>query len=65
MSDKRSYCWGLNDNGQIGDGTSGSENNRFSPTESFILASSAELDIYIKNACAFKNVVVLSSYKSN
>ena len=37
MSDKRSYCWGLNDNGQIGDGTSGSENNRFSPTESLFL----------------------------
>ena len=34
MTNKRSYCWGLNENGQIGDGTSGSENNRFSPTES-------------------------------
>ena len=37
MTNKRSYCWGLNENGQIGDGTSGSENNRFSPTESLFL----------------------------
>ena len=36
-TNKRSYCWGLNENGQIGDGTSGSENNRFSPTESLFL----------------------------
>ena len=37
MTNKRSYWWGLNENGQIGDGTSGSENNRFSPTESLFL----------------------------
>ena len=34
MSNKRSYCWGLNENGQIGDGTN---ENRFSPTESLFL----------------------------
>ena len=34
MSNKRSYCWGLNDEGQIGDGTN---ENRFSPTESLFL----------------------------
>jgi len=37
MSNKRSYCWGLNDNGQIGDGTSGPGADRFSPTESLFL----------------------------
>lgn len=34
MTNKRSYCWGLNDNGQIGDGTL---TDRFSPTESLFL----------------------------
>ncbi len=34
MTNKRSYCWGLNDNGQIGDGTN---INRISPTESLFL----------------------------
>ncbi len=34
MTNKRSYCWGLNDAGQIGDGT---YRNRFSPTESLFL----------------------------
>ncbi len=37
MTNKRSYCWGLNENGQIGDGTSGPGNYRFSPTESLFL----------------------------
>ena len=37
MENKRSYCWGLNENGQIGDGTSGPGNYRFSPTESLFL----------------------------
>jgi alpha-tubulin suppressor-like RCC1 family protein len=34
MENKRSYCWGLNNEGQIGDGTN---ENRFSPTESLFL----------------------------
>lgn len=34
MTNKRSYCWGLNNEGQIGDGT---YENRFSPTESLFL----------------------------
>ena len=46
MTNKRSYCWGLNENGQIGDGTSGSENNRFSPTESLFLRPTQNRYIY-------------------
>ena len=34
MTNKRSYCWGLNNEGQIGDGTN---QNRISPTESLFL----------------------------
>lgn len=34
MENKRSYCWGLNNNGQIGDGTN---EDRNSPTESLFL----------------------------
>ena len=34
MTNKRAYCWGLNTDGQIGDGTRA---NRFSPTESLFL----------------------------
>ena len=34
MTNKRAYCWGLNTDGQIGDGT---YQNRFSPTESLFL----------------------------
>lgn len=34
MSNKRSYCWGLNNEGQIGDGTN---EDRNSPTESLFL----------------------------
>ena len=37
MTNKRSYCWGLNNEGQIGDGTSGPGNDRISPTESLFL----------------------------
>lgn len=34
MTNKRAYCWGKNDDGQIGDGT---YEHRFSPTESLFL----------------------------
>lgn len=43
MTNKHSYCWGLNDNGQIGDGT---RINRFSPTESLFLRPAQNRYIY-------------------
>ena len=43
MSNKRSYCWGLNTDGQIGDGT---YRNRFSPTESLFLRPAQNRYIY-------------------
>ena len=43
MSNKRSYCWGLNTDGQIGDGT---YRNRFSPTESLFLRPTQNRYIY-------------------
>ena len=43
MTNKRSYCWGLNDAGQIGDGT---YRNRFSPTESLFLRPTQNRYIY-------------------
>ena len=46
MENKRSYCWGLNENGQIGDGTSGPGNYRFSPTESLFLRPTQNRYIY-------------------
>ena len=43
MTNKRAYCWGLNTDGQIGDGT---RINRFSPTESLFLRPAQNRYIY-------------------
>ncbi len=43
MTNKRAYCWGLNTDGQIGDGT---HENRFSPTESLFLRPTQNRYIY-------------------
>lgn len=43
MTNKRSYCWGLNNEGQIGDGTN---QNRISPTESLFLRPTQNRYIY-------------------
>ena len=43
MTNKRAYCWGLNTDGQIGDGT---RENRFSPTESLFLRPTQNRYIY-------------------
>ena len=43
MTNKRAYCWGKNDDGQIGDGT---YEHRFSPTESLFLRPTQNRYIY-------------------
>ena len=43
MTNKRSYCWGLNNEGQIGDGTNV---DRISPTESLFLRPTQNRYIY-------------------